>query len=236
MDKTVVHPRFGEITVLRTRRARRISVSVRPPGKIRLTLPVLCPLKTGMAFIEEKSEWIEKTVKKIGEKYPEHPILPPYSTAKHELELKPVRADKISARISAGKIAVSYPENVMPESDEIQQAIKAAILRALRREAAEMLPPLVDRLASEHGFRYRSVTVRATRSRWGSCSGRDDISLSVYLMLLPRHLVEYIILHELCHTKYKDHSEKFHRLLDSHLYGKEKQYIKEIRAYRPGIF
>lgn len=236
MIKTVVHPSFGEITVLRTGRARRISVSVRPPGKVRLTLPALCPLKTGMAFIEEKSEWIEKTVKKMGEKYPEHPILPPYRTAMHTLELKPAPADKISGRISSGKITVSYPETMRPESDEVQHAVKAAILRALRKEAAELLPPMVEGLAREYGFRYRSVTVRATRSRWGSCSGRDDISLSVYLMLLPRHLVEYIILHELCHTKYKDHSEKFHRLLDSRLGGREKELIKEIRAYRPGIF
>ena len=232
----MIHPRFGEITILRTKRARRISVSVRPPGKLRLTLPVLCPLKTGMAFIDEKSDWIEKTVKKIGEKYPETPILDPYRTVYHELVLNPTLTDKISARIASGRITVSYPENMKPESDEVQQAVKAAILRALRKEASEILPGMVEKLAREHGFRYRGVTVRATRTRWGSCSGRDDISLSVYLMLLPEHLIEYIILHELCHTRYKDHSDKFHSLLDSHLDGKEKQYIKEIRAYRPGIF
>lgn len=232
----MVHPLFGEIAVLRTRRAKRISVSVRPPGKIRLTLPALCPLKGGMAFIEEKSEWIEKTVKKIREKYPDHPILPPYRTAMHGLEIRAVPGDKISGRISTGRITVSYPENMLPESDEVQQAVRTSILRALRKEAKAILPPMVERLAREHGFRYRSVTIRATRSRWGSCSGRDDISLSVYLMLLPAHLVEYIILHELCHTKCKDHSEKFHSLLDSHLGGREKEYIKEIRSYRPGIF
>lgn len=235
MKKVVAHPRWGEITISRTRRARRILISVRPPGKIRLTLPALCPLRSGLAFLEEKEEWIESTLGKMGEKYPERIIVPPYRTAAHELVFNPsASAEKISSRITTGRITVTFPANLPPESTEVQETAKAAVLRALRTEAADILPAMTQKLAREHGFRYRKVTVRATTSRWGSCSGRDDISLSVYLMTLPQHLVEYIILHELCHTRYKNHSAEFHALLDRHLDGREKEYIKEIRKYRPG--
>jgi predicted metal-dependent hydrolase len=193
----------------------------------------------------------------MGDKYPRRPILPPYRTAAHELILNPAATDKISSRISSvdigavsisrqmppvfqelalGKITVTYPQRLHPESEEVQQAVQDAVLRALKKEAAALLPPMVEGLAAAHGFRCRSVAVRATRSRWGSCSGRDDISLSVYLILLPRHLIEYIILHELCHTVHKNHSAAFHELLNRHLDGREKQYIGEIRSYRPEIF
>lgn len=234
MKKVVAHPRWGEVTITRTRKARRITLSVVPPGKVRLTIPALCSFKSALAFLGEKEEWIERTIAKLAVKYPEQPILPPYRTTKRELVMNPAATDSVSSRVTATKITVTFPHSLTPESEEVQQVAKDAIWRALRSEAKEVLPPMVERLAQEHGFRYRSVTVRATVSRWGSCSGRDDISLSAYLILLPPHLVEYIILHELCHTKHKDHSEMFHTLLDKCLGGREKEYIREIRSYRPG--
>lgn len=223
------------MAVVRTRRAKRISVSVRPSGEVRLTIPYLCPVKEGIAFLESKSGWVDDAVARMKEKHPCRTISPPYFTAKHELVFVPARTDKVSSRVSRGKITVTFPDDISPGDEKVQKAAAEAILRALKTEAKETLPAMVGRIASEHGFRYRSVTVRTTRSRWGSCSSRDDISLSVFLMRLPDHLIEYIILHELCHTKYRDHSGKFHELLDRHLGGREKEYIKEIRAYRPDI-
>ena len=78
----------------------------------------------------------------------------------------------------------------------------------------------------------RSVTIRATRSKWGSCNGRNDLSLSLYLMTLPEHLRDFVILHELCHTVHHDHSPRFHALLDRLVGGKEKLLNKELRSYR----
>lgn len=236
MKKRVPHPRWGEITVSRTRSARRILISVRPPGSVRLTIPAACSLRSGLAFVDEKEEWIESALRKIGEKYPERAIIPPYRTAMRELVFNPCsEVANVVARVTADKITVAFPANLTPESEEVQGAVGAAVLRALRAEAKEILPAMTDRLAREHGFRYRNVAVRATKSRWGSCSARDDISLSIYLVSLPPHLIEYIILHELCHTRHKNHSAEFHALLDSHLGGREKEFTREIRNYRPGL-
>ena len=68
----------------------------------------------------------------------------------------------------------------------------------MRREAMVVLPSRVAELAVRTGLQYRSVTIRATRSKWGSCNGRNDLSLSLYLMTLPEHLRDFVILHELC--------------------------------------
>ncbi len=96
-------------------------------------------------------------------------------------------------------------------------------------------PEMVERLAARHGFSYGVVRVKATKSRWGSCSARNDINLSLFLVALPGHLAEYIVLHELCHTVHKNHSERFHSLLDSVTAGEHRKLNRELKAYRPGL-
>lgn len=235
MKKILDHPRFGEITIQRTRRTRRISLSVRPPAKVRLTMPPGMPLRDGISFIDEKEEWIAATLEKVARKYPVRIIEHGYRTQCRELSFIPSRTDKITARIAADRITVTYPEEISYDDAEVQSAAREAIIRALRAEAKEILPAMVEELAQRHGFRCGRVTVRATTSRWGSCSPDNNISLSIFLLCVPRHLCEYVILHELCHTKHKDHSDKFHRLLDSLTGGDEKQLSRELHEYRTDI-
>lgn len=103
---------------------------------------------------------------------------------------------------------------------------------ALRREAHRTLPTLVADLASRYGFNYSSLRISSARTRWGSCSGKNGISLSLYVMLLPTHLREFIILHEFCHTRHHNHSAAFHALLNTLVEGKEKALNRELKAYK----
>ena len=102
----------------------------------------------------------------------------------------------------------------------------------LRKTAKQELPPLVKRLAKEYGFNYSGVRISSARTRWGSCSGRNSISLSLFTMLLPEHLREFIVLHELCHTRFHNHSAAFHNLLNSCVAGKECSLNRELRKQR----
>lgn len=104
-------------------------------------------------------------------------------------------------------------------------------LKQLHKRARTTLPPLVAELAAKHGFSYTSLRISSARTRWGSCSSRNGISLSVFIMLLPDELREFIILHELCHTCYHNHSKAFHTLLDTLVGGKEKALNRELKAY-----
>ena len=110
-------------------------------------------------------------------------------------------------------------------------AISRAEAKALLDSARSYLPTTLARLAKEHGFHYTSLRLSSARTRWGSCSGKNGISLSIFIMLLPEHLREFIILHELCHTRHHNHSEAFHTLLDSLVEGKEKALNRELKAY-----
>ena len=73
----------------------------------------------------------------------------------------------------------------------------------------EILTARLAEIAAEHGYSYDRVTIRNQKTRWGSCSGRNNISLNVKLMLLPERLRDYILLHELVHTRIKNHGPEF---------------------------
>jgi predicted metal-dependent hydrolase len=216
MQKTITHPAVGEITLSRTRRSTRITLSVRPNGAVRLSFPPWVTQRRALAFLDTKVDWIADARKKMAEKYPELAPGQPVHTGNF-------------AEDRAG-----HADHAAPHLDK--QARKRAV-EALRAEAKKQLPAMTARLAAEHGFRYGTVRIKATKSRWGSCTVRNDINLSLSLVALPEYLAEYIVLHELCHTVHKNHSARFHALLDRVTGGRDKALNKELRKFRPdGVY
>ncbi|MBI4187961.1 MAG: M48 family metallopeptidase [Chloroflexi bacterium] len=95
--------------------------------------------------------------------------------------------------------------------------------------AKETLTSRIKQLAAEHGFSYNKVSVRRQRTRWGSCSHRNNISLNMKLVRLPNELMDYVILHELVHTRIRNHSQKFWAELDKYV-GKARVIDRRLRA------
>ena len=108
-------------------------------------------------------------------------------------------------------------------------------IEALRSEAKQVLPAMVARLAHENGFSYGRVTIRATRSKWGCCTSQNNLSLSLFLMTLPTHLQEFVVLHELCHTIHHNHSAAFHALLNKVTGGREKELNRQLKGVRKNL-
>ena len=108
-------------------------------------------------------------------------------------------------------------------------------IEVLRREAKRVLPAMVERLAREYGFMYGKITIRATRSKWGCCTSRNNLSLSLFMMTLPTHLQEFVVLHELCHTVHHNHSSAFHALLDKVTGGREKELNRQLKGIRKNL-
>ncbi len=90
---------------------------------------------------------------------------------------------------------------------------KAALRRWLARRAKETLMPWLGALAAENGLRFSRVIIKNQRTRWGSCSADDVISLNAKLLFLPPDLVRYVLMHELCHTLERNHTNRFWTLL-----------------------
>lgn len=109
-----------------------------------------------------------------------------------------------------------------------QQRLTPEQTESLRQQAKKLLPPRLQALASARGLQFRKVNIRKSHTRWGSCSSKGNISLSLYLMLLPPHLQDYVMQHELTHLIEMNHSSRFWALLDEVTAGNALQYRKEI--------
>lgn len=119
----------------------------------------------------------------------------------------------------------------MRERSRHKETLSPERIEALRVQAKAVLPLRLAQLAEQHGFRYNRVTIRAARTKWGCCTSQNNISLSLFLMTLPEHLRDFVLLHELCHTVHHDHSTAFHVLLDGCLGGRERELRRELRQY-----
>ena len=169
-----------------------------------------------------------------------------WSTSRISLSVKPTGEVRLSyPRLVSTSRALNFLEEKVEWVLQMRKKVAersmqgadytSAQIAALRREAKEVLPAMVERLANEHGFSYGNITIRATRSKWGCCTSRNNLSLSLYLMTLPTHLQEFVVLHELCHTVHHDHSAKFHALLDKVTGGREKELNRQLKGIRKNL-
>lgn len=110
------------------------------------------------------------------------------------------------------------------------------------RQAISMLINRLDDLARIHNLKYAKASIRNQKTKWGSCSAKNNISLNINLARLPEQLRDYVILHELAHTRIKNHSKKFWAELDKLVEGspmdssrRAKELSKELKKYQlPG--
>jgi len=162
---------------------------------------------------------------------------------------KNARAKSYIIRLQDGKVKVTVPrygnyarakEFLLENKQNLFRKIQLQAAQpspeidetALRRNAKSVLPFQLAQLAQLHGFTYSNVKIRKSKSRWGSCSTKGTISLSFYLLLLPEHLIEYVLLHELCHTVQMNHSPAFWALLNKCTQNRAKELRKELKKYR----
>ncbi len=106
----------------------------------------------------------------------------------------------------------------------------------LRAQAKQFLPNRVEVLAKRFGFTYNKITVKDIRSRWGSCSSMNNLNFSLYLMDLPDDLVDYVILHELCHTVHRNHGPHFWDLLNRCTGGKAHELSARMNTHSMRMF
>ena len=116
--------------------------------------------------------------------------------------------------------------------NEMRQIAKDEIDINLEDTVAKLRARL-NELALKHKLFFNRVTFRNQTTRWGSCSLKNHISLNLKLIMLPDHLIDYVLLHELVHTKIKNHGSKFWLALDK-LTGNAKALDKELKGYRIG--
>jgi predicted metal-dependent hydrolase len=185
------------VTVRRSAQARRLSLRVsRLDGRVTLTLPKRTALRDGMAFLREREGWLRGHLGQVSA--PARPLLggtvPLRGTA---LTLTP-------AKVRAPR--VEGADLLVPEDPG---RVAARVQAFLRNEARNDLAAASDRYASALGRRYGKLSLRDTRSRWGSCSSKGDLMYSWRLIMAPPEVLDYVAAHEVAHLAEMNHSPAF---------------------------
>lgn len=219
----------GSVTVYKRRGARNIRLTVDHLGRIKVSMPTWTPYAAGISFAQTKSAWLKTQLAKSHQN-----LLVPGGTVgkQHRLFFVSQPDSKVRSRVDAtSNINVYHPPEQAWDSPEVQSVAQRAAIRALRAEAEAVLPGRLRDLASQYGYSYNSVTVRHLKSRWGSCDQNTNITLNLYLMQLPWHLIDYVLLHELTHTRVMQHGPKFWTAI-AEVLPEVQQLRKEIRTHR----
>jgi len=112
-----------------------------------------------------------------------------------------------------------------------QEWLRRALVSVLREQAARLLPPRLSAWADRYGLHPRAVRVKNVRSRWGSCSSLGYINLSLWLLLAPSRLIDYVLKHELAHLREMNHGPRFWQLLDTMTENSARQLEREMRVF-----
>lgn len=143
--------------------------------------------------------------------------------------------DRFLAHSELGKMQIVCPPSADFSDEKLQRWLHKVIEEALRKNAQVVLTPWIKELSTRYQLPFRTVKINSSKGRWGSCSGSKNINLSYYLMLLPKHLIEYVLLHELSHTREMNHGEKFWALLNSLTDNKARVLREELKKHKTEI-
>ena len=133
---------------------------------------------------------------------------------------KSLYKDKVGMSLKQGVLTIDVPQQHDINHNKIQSTIEDLIIQALRHEAKRVLPNKVATFARKFNLQVNQVKINNSKLRWGSCTNKKNINLSLFLMMLPEHLIDYVILHELAHTIELNHSPRFWEVLDAFCNGK----------------
>lgn len=193
------------ITIYKRRSSRSLRLSIAADGKIRVSIPAWAPYRAGLEFAKSRRNWIEEQRKPAVVLKDGQPI-----GKAHHIHFNPSEsAISVKGRVKNNQVIVTYPDTLESGDIEVQVAAQRACIRALRSQAEKLLPIRLKELADQFNFEYGSVTVKNMKSRWGSCDQRRNIVLNIYLVQLPWDLIDYVLLHELTHTKILKHGPVF---------------------------
>lgn len=229
MSELIDHE-FGAIPIKRVSNARYVRLRLTPQGTIVATLPRLGTISMVKKLLESSRPALRKAIAVNEQSKPPHYRDGARVGASHTIIVS--YGDRASARAQGQHILWTVSRNRSPDDLSQQDVVRAAVRKALDREAKAYLPRRLRYLADQYGMHYTNVRYSNAKGRWGSCSSRGVISLNVALMNLPMELIDYVLIHELSHTLHLNHSPAFWSSVEQ-CYPDYKVARKQLKSYSP---
>ena len=229
---SIVDKEFGEIKIRKNKLARSVKLSVGVDGSLRASIPYYSPEFAVRRLVNGSRNEIRKmlAIHNAKNSYQDGDLI----GKTHMLFLRKFSGEEIKISNEGNQILVQIPQELAFENLLVQSEIRKTVSKILRKQAKAYLPRRIDFLAEKYGFSFEKLRFSHTGTRWGSCSSSGTISLNIALMNLPHHLIDYVIIHELCHTRQMNHSSKFWQEVEKYC-PDYKKYVQEIKQFSPSI-
>lgn len=218
----------GAVHVYKRRGVKNMRLSVAADGKVRVTIPAWATYASAVGFAESRRQWIQNNL-------PQPTALLTHGQhigKAHRLYFEAGDVEQVRTRLAGSEIRIIRPRQQYITHPDVQTAARKASIRALRVETEKLLPGRLRQLADARGFTFTDVQVKQLKGRWGSCDNQQRITLNLFLMQLPWHLIDYVLLHELVHTKHMNHGPGFWAEFLRHE-PRAKSYRTQIKRHKP---
>ena len=229
---SIVDKEFGEIKIRKNKLARSVKLSVGVDGNLRASIPYYSPEFAVRRLVNGNRDEIRKmlTTHNAKNSYQDGDLI----GKTHTLFLRKFSGEEIKISNEGNQILIQIPQGLAFENPLVQSEIRKTVSKILRKQAKAYLPRRISFLAEKYDFNFEKLRFSHTGTRWGSCSSSGTISLNIALMNLPHHLIDYVIIHELCHTRQMNHSEKFWAEVSKYC-PDYKKCVQEMKRFSPNI-
>jgi len=204
-------------------RARRYLLGLRPDGSARLVIPRRGTEAEGIRFLERSEPWLLKRLAHWRSR--SHARQPWVEGARFAF-----RGEETVLQVEKGEdgFRLCFADQIVPVPREMPD-YRDVVQGHLRRLAERELPVRTRELALLHDIMIKRISVRAQKTRWGSCSARGTISLNWRLIQAPPFVVDYLIVHELMHRREMNHSARYWKLVAKAFpdYRRAEQWLKK---------
>ncbi len=204
------------VEIVRTNRKRSASIQL-DGDTVKLTMPRNLSDRWAQNLIQKRFGWIQKQLKIQAESPP--PKAKEYVNGEAFLflgrnyRLKKVAGDSGKVEFRNGYIEVSVPPSL--SGDDVGCSVKSSLAQWYAAQALFRLQEKTCRYASIIMVEPKSVRVKSYKSKWGSCAISGDISYNWRIIMAPHHIVDYVVVHELCHLLELNHSPRYWRHVEN---------------------
>lgn len=195
------------------RRHRRARISVNLSGEVLVQLPGPLPEPAIQQLLQAHRDWIGARLAELDRQRAELPAQ--LGLAPDRVRLGAIDRDwSVEYGAALGRrLWREAAGRLQLRADGDEPAARRSLQHWLQHQARTILPPWLARIGESLGLQHSGVTIRAQKTRWGSCSSRGNINLNRNLLFLPAELVEYLLIHELCHLRHANHSRDYWQLV-----------------------
>jgi len=219
-NKTIhIYNKQFTYSIRKSNRAKYVRVRINIDGGIELVVPRFVNLSTAEKFLLKKKEFLYKYFKLVNNRQNRYYYL---GNEIEIISLDDVNLSVTGPILKGNKLFLYAQKALISFEDEYR--------RWLKERALEYIPVRAKELSEKHNLNYNRITIRDQKSRWGSCSSKNNLSFNYKLMYFNNEIIDYVIVHELCHLREMNHSKEFWKIVEG-IMPDYKTYKQQLKSF-----